>query len=144
MLEISEINNNINLEETDLNYEVLTLVNDYKLKVHEPDSLSFDPHGSEILMMMDPFVFTTMLQNILDNSFKYNHSDIKMTELFITEDKGGHILLSRITGTELKIHLKKKYSISSSVQAKTILFRAWGLDYITLNNVWISMAGRSA
>jgi two-component system phosphate regulon sensor histidine kinase PhoR len=108
MLEISEINNNINLEETDLNYEVLTLVNDYKLKVHEPDSLSFDPHGSEILMMMDPFVFTTMLQNILDNSFKHNHSDIKMTELFITEDKGGHILHIKDNGNGIEDTLKEK------------------------------------
>jgi two-component system phosphate regulon sensor histidine kinase PhoR len=108
MLEISEINNNINLEETDLNYEVLTLVNDYKLKVHEPDSLSFDPHGSEILMMMDPFVFTTMLQNILDNSFKHNHSDIKMTELFITEDKVGHILHIKDNGKGIEDTLKEK------------------------------------
>ena len=92
MLEISEINSNINLEETDLNYAILTLVNDYKIKVQEPNSLTFDPHGSEIMIMIDPFVFTTMLQNILDNSFKHNHSDIKMTVLFITEHNGGYTI----------------------------------------------------
>ncbi|TBO39658.1 sensor histidine kinase [Pedobacter kyonggii] len=108
MLEISEINNNINLEEIDLNYAVLTLVNDYKIKVHEPDSLTFDPNGSEILMMIDPFVFTTMLQNILDNSFKHNHSDIKMTVLFITEDKGGYILHIKDNGKGIEDTLKAK------------------------------------
>jgi two-component system phosphate regulon sensor histidine kinase PhoR len=108
MLEISEINNNINLEEIDLNYAVLTLVNDYKIKVHEPDSLTFDPHGSEILMMIDPFVFTTMLQNILDNSFKHNHSDIKMTVLFITEGKSGYILHIKDNGKGIEDTLKEK------------------------------------
>ncbi|QNN43704.1 sensor histidine kinase [Pedobacter roseus] len=108
MLEISEINNNINLEETDLNYAVLTLVNDYKIKVQAPDSLTFDPHGSEILIMMDPFVFTTMLQNILDNSFKHNHSDVKMTVLFITAHNGGYILHIKDNGKGIEETVKEK------------------------------------
>ncbi len=108
MLEISEINKNINLDETDLNYAVLTLVNDYKIKVQEPDSLTFDPHGSEIMIMIDPFVFTTMLQNILDNSFKHNHNDIKMTALFITEHKGGYILHIKDNGNGIEDVMKEK------------------------------------
>lgn len=108
MLEISEINNNINLEETDLNYAILTLVNDYKIKVHEPDSLTFDPLGSEILVMIDPFVFTTMLQNILDNSFKHNHSDVKMTVLFITAHNGGYILHIKDNGQGMEDEMKEK------------------------------------
>jgi len=108
MLEISEINNNINLEETDLNYEVLTLVNDYKIKLQAPDSLTFDPHGSEILIMIDPFVFTTMLQNILDNAFKHNHSDVKMTVLFITSHKGGHTLHIKDNGKGIDDAVKEK------------------------------------
>ncbi|WP_316847162.1 HAMP domain-containing sensor histidine kinase [Pedobacter psychrodurus] len=108
MLEISEINNNINLEETDLNYEVLTLVNDYKIKVQAPDSLTFDPHGSEILLMMDPFVFTTMLQNILDNSFKHNHSYVKMTVIFITSDKDGYTLHIKDNGKGIEDTMKEK------------------------------------
>ncbi|RDC55931.1 sensor histidine kinase [Pedobacter chinensis] len=92
MLEISEINNNINLEETDLNYTVLTIVNDFKIKVHEPNELTFDPHTNEILMMIDLFVFTTMLQNMLDNSFKHNQSAVKKTSIFITELPDDYIL----------------------------------------------------
>jgi two-component system phosphate regulon sensor histidine kinase PhoR len=91
MLEVSEINENVNLEETDLNYAVLTIVNDYSLKVIPPNSLTFDPYASEILMMIDHFVFTTMMQNLLDNSFKHNHSPVKRTELFITENNGDYI-----------------------------------------------------
>ncbi|MGN7986250.1 sensor histidine kinase [Pedobacter sp. 22226] len=108
MLEISEINNNINLEETDLNYEVLTLVNDYKIKLQAPDSLTFDPHGSEILIMMDPFVFTTMLQNMLDNAFKHNHRDVKMTVLFITSHNGGYILHIKDNGKGIDDTIKEK------------------------------------
>jgi two-component system phosphate regulon sensor histidine kinase PhoR len=91
MLEVSEINENVNLEETDLNYAVLTIVNDYSIKVIPPNSLTFDPYASEMLMMIDHFVFTTMMQNLLDNSFKHNHSPVKRTELFITENNGDYI-----------------------------------------------------
>lgn len=108
MLEISEINSNINLEETDLNYAILTLVNDYKIKVQEPNDLTFDPHGSEIMIMVDPFVFTTMLQNILDNSFKHNHSDIKMTVLFITEHNGGYTIHIKDNGKGIEDTMKEK------------------------------------
>lgn len=108
MLEISEINSNINLEETDLNYAILTLVNDYKIKVQEPNGLTFDPHGSEIMIMIDPFVFTTMLQNILDNSFKHNQSDIKMTVLFITEHNGGYTIHIKDNGKGIEEAVKEK------------------------------------
>jgi len=92
MLEISEINNKINLEETDLNYAVLAIVNDFKIKVPEPHFLTFDPHHSEILLMIDPFMFTTMLQNMLDNSFKHNRSAIKKTAIFIGEESDDFVL----------------------------------------------------
>ena len=108
MLEVSEINSNINLEETDLNYAILTLVNDYKIKVQEPNGLTFDPHGSEIMIMVDPFVFTTMLQNILDNSFKHNHSDIKMTVLFISEHNGGYTIHIKDNGKGIEDIMKEK------------------------------------
>ncbi|MCX2493212.1 HAMP domain-containing sensor histidine kinase [Pedobacter sp. PF22-3] len=108
MLEVSELNNNINLEETDLNYAILTLVNDYKIKIHEPNNLTFDPHDSEILVMMDPFVFTTMLQNIIDNSFKHNHSEVKITMLFITKNKDGYTLHIKDNGKGMEDGMKEK------------------------------------
>lgn len=108
ILEISEINKNINLEETDLNYAVLTLVNDYRIKVQEPHSLTFDPHGTEILMMIDPFVFTTMLQNMLDNSFKHNQREIKKTVLFITEHQGNYCLHIQDNGKGMDNAVKEK------------------------------------
>jgi two-component system, OmpR family, phosphate regulon sensor histidine kinase PhoR len=108
MLEVSEMNNNINLEETDLNYALLTLVNDYKIKIPKPNSLTFDPHDSEILVVMDPFVFTTMLQNILDNSFKHNHSEVKITMLYITENKDGYTLHIKDNGKGIEEDIKEK------------------------------------
>ncbi|KLT67324.1 sensor histidine kinase KdpD [Pedobacter sp. BMA] len=92
MLEISEISNKINLEETDLNYAVLTIVNDFKIKVPEPHSITFDPHHSEILLMIDPFMFTTMLQNMLDNSFKHNQNAVKNTFIFLSEESDDFVL----------------------------------------------------
>lgn len=92
MLVVTEIDKNLNLEEIDLNFAVLMIVNDYNIKVRSPDSIIFDPPGYEIMLMVDLFVFTTMLQNILENSFKHNHSEVKLTELFITEHNGDYIL----------------------------------------------------
>ncbi|WP_316798240.1 HAMP domain-containing sensor histidine kinase [Pedobacter frigidisoli] len=92
MLEISEISNKINLEETDLNYTVLAIINDFKIKVPEPHSITFDPHHSEILLMIDPFMFTTMLQNMLDNSFKHNQNAVKNTFIFLSEDSDDFVL----------------------------------------------------
>jgi len=108
MLEVSELNNNINLEETDLNYAILTLVNDYKIKIHEPNNLTFDPDDSEIMVMIDPFVFTTMLQNIIDNSFKHNHSEVKITMLFITKNKDGYTLHIKDNGKGMEDGMKEK------------------------------------
>ena len=108
MLEISEIKQNINFEETDLNYIVLTIVNDFKIKVQELDRLEFDPHSTEILMMIDPFVFTTMLQNMLDNSFKHNQSTIKKTALSITELEDEYVLLIKDNGKGIEEANKTK------------------------------------
>ncbi|WP_406825989.1 ATP-binding protein [Pedobacter sp. KACC 23697] len=108
MLEVSEINNSINLAETDLNYIVLTLVNDYKIKIQAPNSLTFDPYDSEILVMMDPFVFTTMLQNIIDNAFKHNRSEVKITMLFITKSKDGYTLHIKDNGKGMEEDMKEK------------------------------------
>lgn len=108
MLVVSEIDKNLNLEETDLNYAVLTIVNDYNIKVRSPDSIIFDPPGFEIMLMVDLFVFTTMLQNILDNSFKHNHSEVKVTVLFITENNGEYILHIKDNGKGINEVYKEK------------------------------------
>ncbi|WP_293743327.1 HAMP domain-containing sensor histidine kinase [uncultured Pedobacter sp.] len=108
MLGVSEMNNHINLEETDLNYIVLTLVNDYKIKIQAPDRLTFDPYDSEILVMLDPFVFTTMLQNIIDNAFKHNQSDVKITMIFISKSKDGYTLHIKDNGKGIEADVKEK------------------------------------
>ncbi|MGM9478161.1 sensor histidine kinase [Pedobacter sp. GSP4] len=132
MLEVSEINKNINLEETDLNYAVLTLVNDYKIKVEQPNSLTFDPYHSEILIMIDPFVFTTMLQNILDNSFKHNHNDVKMTVLFITLQNDNYILHIKDNGKGIEEAVKDKIfdKFFRAGKDKTIAGLGLGLYYV--------------
>ena len=87
MLEISVIKKKVNLIDTDLNYSVMVLINDYKVKLSPSDSITFDPYISEILVKIDSFVFTTMLNNMLDNAFKYNHSALKNVEVFIDEQQ---------------------------------------------------------
>ncbi|MEH3114591.1 sensor histidine kinase [Pedobacter terrae] len=132
MLEASEINKNINFEEIDLNYIVLTLVNDYKIKINEPNSLTFDPYDSEILVMMDSFVFTTMLQNILDNSFKHSHSEVKITMLFITKSKDGYTLHIKDNGKGIEADMKEKIFDKFFRRAKdnTISGLGLGLYYV--------------
>jgi len=108
MLVISEIDKDLKMEETDLNYAVLTVVTDYKLKVPPGDSLTFDLPGFEIMIRIDPFVFTTMLQNILDNSFKHNHSDVKITKIYITAQAGEYILHIKDNGKGINDNIKEK------------------------------------
>lgn len=131
MLEISAINNNINLEETDLNYMVLTIVNDFKIKVNETDSLNFDPYHSEILLMIDPFVFTTMLQNMLDNSFKHNKNEIKNTSLFISENEEDYILHIKDNGKGIEEANKAKiFDKFFRGKEKTVSGLGLGLYYV--------------
>jgi two-component system phosphate regulon sensor histidine kinase PhoR len=132
MLEVSDISKNISLEETDLNYAILTIVNDYSIKVRAPDSLTFDPLGSEILMMIDNFVFTTMLQNILDNAFKHNDSAVKRTELFITEQNGDYIFHIKDNGKGIDDALKDKIfdKFFRAHMAPTISGLGLGLYYV--------------
>lgn len=132
MLEISEINNKINLEETDLNYLILTIVNDYKIKVIEPNSLTFDPYQQELMMMIDPFVFTTMLQNMLDNSFKHNQSSIKKTAIFITENENDYILYIKDNGKGIEEQSLNKIfdKFFRADHSKTISGLGLGLYYV--------------
>lgn len=132
MLEISEIKNKINLEETDLNYTILTIVNDFKIKVPEGHRLTFDPHHSEILLMIDPFVFTTMLQNMLDNSFKHNQSTVKKTAIFISEQSDDFILHIRDNGKGVDSASKGKLfdKFFRDDQDKTVPGLGLGLFYV--------------
>lgn len=132
MLEISEINNNINLEETDLNYMVLTIVNDFSIKVEEPHSLTFDPYHHEILLVIDPFVFTTMLQNMLDNSFKHNQSTVKKTSIFITENDNDYILHIADNGKGIEESSKPKLfdKFFRADREKTVSGLGLGLYYV--------------
>nr|WP_068889173.1 HAMP domain-containing sensor histidine kinase [Pedobacter panaciterrae] len=108
MLEVSVIKKKVTLVETDLNYTVMVLVNDYKVKLQEKDNLTFDPYISEILVMIDPFVFTTMLNNMLDNSFKYNESALKHVEVFIDEQAAHYILHVKDNGTGIEDAAKER------------------------------------
>lgn len=132
MLGVSEMNNHINLEETDLNYIVLTLVNDYKIKIQAPDRLTFDPYDSEILVMLDPFVFTTMLQNIIDNAFKHNQSDVKITMIFITKNKDGYTLHIKDNGKGIEADMKEKIfdKFFRGVKDNTVSGLGLGLYYV--------------
>lgn len=132
MLGVSEMNNHINLEETDLNYIVLTLVNDYKIKIQVPDRLTFDPYDSEILVMLDPFVFTTMLQNVIDNAFKHNQSDVKITMIFISKSKDGYTLHIKDNGKGIEADVKEKIfdKFFRGVKDNTVSGLGLGLYYV--------------
>nr|WP_294877440.1 HAMP domain-containing sensor histidine kinase [uncultured Pedobacter sp.] len=108
MLELSVIKKKVNLVETDLNYSVMVLINDYKVKLSPSDSITFDPYISEILVKIDSFVFTTMLNNMLDNAFKYNHSTLKHVEVFIDEQQGNYVLHVADNGTGIEDDAKEK------------------------------------
>jgi two-component system phosphate regulon sensor histidine kinase PhoR len=132
MLEISVIKKKVNLIETDLNYSVMVLINDYKVKLSPSDSITFDPYISEILVKIDSFVFTTMLNNMLDNAFKYNHSALKHVEVFIDEQQGNYVLHVADNGTGVEDGAKEKIfdKFFRSNQDSTIPGLGLGLYYV--------------
>ncbi|ETZ22975.1 hypothetical protein N824_22045 [Pedobacter sp. V48] len=132
MLEISVIKKKANLVETDLNYSVMVLINDYKVKLSPSDSITFDPYSVEILVRIDSFVFTTMLNNMLDNAFKYNHSTLKHVEVFIDEQQGNYVLHVADNGTGIEEDAKEKIfdKFFRSNQDSTIPGLGLGLYYV--------------
>jgi two-component system phosphate regulon sensor histidine kinase PhoR len=132
MLEISVIKKKVNLVETDLNYSVMILINDYRVKLQKTDHITFDPYVAEILVMIDSFVFTTMLNNMLDNSFKYNHSTFKHVEVFIDEQEDDYVLHVVDNGTGIEDAAKEKIfdKFFRSNQDNTIPGLGLGLYYV--------------
>ncbi|RZJ82237.1 MAG: HAMP domain-containing histidine kinase [Flavobacterium sp.] len=132
MIETSTIGVDIAMEETDLNYAILTLVNDYKIKVAPPNSLNFDPFDKEILLLINPFVLTTMIQNMLDNSFKHNQSYQKHTSIFITEQQNEFELHIKDNGTGVRPEIKNKIfdKFFSATAKPTVAGLGLGLYYV--------------
>jgi len=132
MLEISVIKKKANLVETDLNYAVMVLINDYRVKLQKADHITFDPYVAEILVMIDSFVFTTMLNNMLDNSFKYNLSTLKHVEVFIDEQEADYVLHVVDNGTGIEDAAKEKIfdKFFRSNQDNTIPGLGLGLYYV--------------
>ncbi|KQS36312.1 sensor histidine kinase KdpD [Pedobacter sp. Leaf194] len=108
MLEISEIRKHISLQETDLNYAILTFVSDYRIKLQSSDDLIFDLHESENLVMLDNFAFTAMVQNIVDNAFKHNVSVNKKVKISISEGPNSFFLHINDNGNGMNKKLEKK------------------------------------
>jgi len=108
MIEISMIEKKLNLVETDLNYLIVVLVNDYHMKLQKQEILTFDPYFNEITVEIDPFIFTTMLNNMLDNSFKYNENVFKKTEVFIDDHNEHYALHVKDNGDGISEEVKGK------------------------------------
>ncbi|MEJ2900925.1 sensor histidine kinase [Pedobacter panaciterrae] len=132
MLELSVLKKKANLVETDLNYSVMVLINDYKVKLSPSDRITFDPYSAEILVRIDSFVFTTMLNNMFDNAFKYNHSAHKHVEVFIDEQQGNYVLHVADNGTGIEDDVKEKIfdKFFRSNQDSTIPGLGLGLYYV--------------
>lgn len=108
ILEISLIKKKVNLVESDLNYQLMVLVNDYRVKLQAAEHLSFDPHATEILLMIDTFAFTTMINNMLDNAFKHNQRISKYTQVFIDEQEAYFALHIKDNGMGIDESIKDK------------------------------------
>lgn len=120
LLDVSMIKEKLNLEATELNYFVMLLVNDYSLKLQGNEKLTFDPSTDELFTNIDRFAFTTMLTNLLDNSFKHNSKAFKNTAVSITV-KGAEILITvRDNGNgidnEFKQHIFEKFRRGNNKQ----------------------------
>ncbi|RZK92593.1 MAG: ATP-binding protein, partial [Pedobacter sp.] len=89
-------------------YAILTFVSDYRIKLQSSDDLIFDPHESEILVTLDNFAFTAMVQNIVDNAFKHNVSVNKKVKISISEAPNSFFLHINDNGNGMNKKLEKK------------------------------------
>ncbi|WP_276089187.1 HAMP domain-containing sensor histidine kinase [Pedobacter sp. JY14-1] len=93
MLEVSRLKEKVHFESADLNHALLMLIEDYKIKLPGSDLLTFEPYPAGLILSIEPFVFSTMMNNLLDNAFKHNDSAVKRVEVFLNET-GSHFVLN--------------------------------------------------
>jgi len=68
----------LNKTSCSLNDLLEDLLLDYRLNISDSTvQLNFEKHTTRDIVLVDRFYFTTMLQNIMDNGIKYNHSQPK-------------------------------------------------------------------
>ncbi|WP_256007459.1 sensor histidine kinase [Pedobacter deserti] len=102
MLEVSMLQEKIHMEETDLNEAISILVEDYRLKLRPSDELLFKRHPAELLVPIDRFVFSTMMQNMLDNAFKHNSKAERSTVITIEENSEYIVLVISDNGNGIE------------------------------------------
>lgn len=77
----------------DINTLVSEIIEDYKIKCQNKVQIHFFREISNSKVLLDRFLFTTMLYNLFDNAVKYNKSQIKEIEIK-TESQSDFIVLS--------------------------------------------------
>ncbi|PVH26151.1 sensor histidine kinase [Sphingobacterium corticibacter] len=109
------------------------MVDDYRLKTSD-SAVQIDYHNfadQDATVMMNPFFFTTMISNLMENAVKHNHKSEKLIKVELSEHGNNwQIRLSDngegIADKELKLVFQKFYRSASNVQSSLGL----GLYYV--------------
>ncbi|RAJ10686.1 two-component system phosphate regulon sensor histidine kinase PhoR [Chitinophaga skermanii] len=70
-------------EQLFLHTTVEEIIETYRLQLQASQQIIFQPSAEVILVEADPFHFTTLLQNLIDNAFKYNEREHKIVTISI-------------------------------------------------------------
>ncbi len=75
------------------------IVSDYRLKIKESNiNLTFNNHTIEETILLDKFWFTTMLQNLIENAFKYNNKSTKEVTIQLESQENDICLIIKDNG----------------------------------------------
>ncbi|ALL07569.1 hypothetical protein AQ505_19980 [Pedobacter sp. PACM 27299] len=107
-LDISQMNKNeIERELYDMASLLEELINDYKLKITENVTISYNFEDIHALVLLNRFLLTTMLYNIFDNALKYNTKDAKEIKLELITHGQSLTLCIRDNGVGMNKKLMK-------------------------------------
>ncbi|QNL52075.1 HAMP domain-containing histidine kinase [Olivibacter sp. SDN3] len=109
VLDITSLNKkNLEKEYHNLNLLLEETVNDYQLKTIHEAKIQFVPLGQDKQILLNRFLFTTMLNNILDNAIKYNLSSAKKISITVGKEGENFIIAIKDNGIGMPETIKSR------------------------------------
>lgn len=105
-------------EDVNITQMLSTVIEDYKWNIQdEKIRLTFENYGADVHVELNPFFFTTMIINLLENAVKHNSKEVKAISVELVDKGGGLEIIITDNGDGIEnreiVHVFNKFQRSS-------------------------------